>query len=82
VGSANRRYISRTKQKCAAKLFGASKGLRERINNPHSPQDQKEFVFHLNATEEALGEQEFSEFMLEGERLSTDEAIELALSVK
>jgi predicted ATPase/class 3 adenylate cyclase len=62
-----------------ARLFGAAEALRETLHNPLQPADQVGYEV-IPAARAALGEAAFRAAWAEGQAMSLDQAIELALN--
>ncbi|HUG34016.1 MAG TPA: hypothetical protein VMJ90_04555, partial [Anaerolineales bacterium] len=63
----------------AAMLLGAARVLREAIDSVMTQREQVEYESEISTLREMLGGQAFTEHWAEGEKLTMDEAIELAL---
>ncbi len=63
----------------AARLFGAAQALIDAITSRRAPADQIEYQRSLNAVRDRLNEAVFQSAWAEGEAMTMDQAIELAL---
>ncbi|MCK6568867.1 MAG: hypothetical protein L6Q45_14380 [Anaerolineales bacterium] len=63
----------------AARLFGAANKMREQMEIPIPPVECNDYEKHLALTKRALGKKEFASAWKDGEKMSVEEAKELAM---
>jgi len=64
----------------AAQLYGAARAMLAEIDIPYTPFDRAEFERHIQIARNLLGESYFEKLAIQGQVLTVEQAIQLALS--
>lgn len=63
----------------AARIYGSADALRQRTHSPLPPPDQSAYQKHLSLLKEQLGSSKFDVAWAEGSKMTSDQAVALAL---
>ncbi len=80
LGTATAAINTESRVQRAARIWGAAQALREEIGAPQSPGEQAEQEGRIATARETLGEDAFAAAWTEGRAMTTEQAVEYALS--
>lgn len=73
-------FISEGRAVVAAQLFGASATIREQLGIPLAPVNQPDYDRFVDQARHQIGPEAFESAFTHGQELTTEQAIELALT--